>query len=238
MPIVRLDMLQQFAAINLTADAGAVPGKKHVPSCVEVMLVWNLTDGKLARNVLAAQYSGGFVPTSAIADSILNTLIGGAGWTSLAAFMPTTSALTRIELRDINTVDQPIVPSVAAGAFGTSASPALPSENAVVITLRTALTGPGNRGRAYIPNWATNALGANDVVAAGAVTALQNWANTNLRNAMNSNGLIWSLALPDRVAYTGSTGTAHPARNAHTQPVTSQTVRDNHWDTVRRRGLK
>jgi hypothetical protein len=30
----------------------------------------------------------------------------------------------------------------------------------------------------YVPDWATNALGAGNVIAAGAVTALQAWPNT------------------------------------------------------------
>jgi hypothetical protein len=69
------------------------------------------------------------------------------------------------------------------------------------------------------------------------VTSVQNWAN-GIPAIFTTNGLTLALGLPARSAYTGTTGTPHPARVAATLPVTSLLVRDNHWDSQRRRGLK
>jgi hypothetical protein len=202
-----------------------------------VVILWGLASGKVGHSVLYGRYGGGFVPTSGIANSILTGLTSGAGWTGLAAFMAATAGLSGIQLRDVATANQPIVSNTVGGQPGTSASPELPDETAVVVTLRTALTGRANRGRLYTAGYATNALGSGNVVAAGAVTALQAWATT-ISSVLSGQGLTWVLGQRARAAYTGSTGTQHPARAATSTPVTLATVRDNHWDSQRRRGLK
>jgi hypothetical protein len=89
----------------------------------------------------------------------------------------------------------------------------------------------------FIPGWATNALASGNVVAAAAVTALQSWANT-LGGTYSANGMPVALGHKARAAYTGTSGTPHPARPAGLVPITNLVVRDNHWDSMRRRGLK
>jgi hypothetical protein len=169
---------------------------------------------------------------------MLTQLASGAGWTGLAAYMPTTSSLFSVSFRDMNTANNAFITSNAAAVPGTSASPALPDEVAVVVTMRTAKTGQANRGRVYNPAWATNALGAGGIVLAAAVTALGTWATNNLLAAFAPRGLTAVLGQPARASYTGTTGTLHPARTAGSIAITSAVVRDNHWDTIRRRGLK
>jgi len=237
MPIVRLDNFQQFSAINVLSDPGHIAGPKIVPQCAQITLTWNHVNGKFFHVVLAGRYAGAFAGTVAQCNSILTALTTGASWTALATYIHPTAALTSVQIRNIAIADQPILSSSASGQVGTSTGSPLPGEVAAVITLRTALTGQANRGRAYISGWGTNALGTVDTIAAATVTALQNWANT-IPAAITSGGYTWCLALPARSAYTGTGGRLHPARDARTQDITSQTVRDNHWDTQRRRGLK
>jgi hypothetical protein len=237
MPIVRLDNLQQFAAVNLTSDPGYDASNRTIPSCVEVTLAWGLEDGHTAHNVMHARYGAGFTPSTAIATAIFNGLTSGTQWDALKIFLATATFAAQVTLRDLNAPNQPIIPSANAGVPGTSASPSLPNETAAVITLRTAQVGPGFRGRIYFPGWATNALGAGNIIAAGAVTALTNWAST-IPTVLSGQGLQFALGQHSRIAYTGSGGKPHPARPANTVLITSQTVRDNHWDTIRKRGLK
>ena len=235
--IVNLANFPQFTAINLLSDPGAIGGKVQVPQCAQIVLGFILEDGKVAHCVLYGRYAGAFSGTSAQANSILTALTTGGAWTALAAFWATTNGLNTCSIRDVNTVDNPIIQNTAGGALGTSASPSIANETALCITLRTAKVGPQNRGRMYIPGWATNALGSDNVAAAAVVTALQTWANT-IPSALSAQGYTWSIGQKARAAYTGSTGTQHPARDATSIPITSQVVRDNHWDTQRRRGLK
>lgn len=237
MPIVRLDQLQQFAAVNLLLDPGAIGGPTIVPSCAQITLQFTVEGGKVAHIVLYGRYSGPFAGTPTQANNILTALTTGASWTALAAFLATTTSFSFVTIRDVASANQPLIPSNIAGASGTSASPALPSEVAAVITHRTALAGKSGRGRSYMPGFATNSLGVGNVIAAGAVTALSNWGAT-IGGAINAQGYVFVLGLKARQAYTGSTGTDHPARVATSVPITSSTVRDNHWDSQRRRGLK
>lgn|SRR5215471_2252799 len=234
---MRVDASQQFLAVNVLSDPGAIGGPVVVPNCAQIVLVWNVEGGKLGHNVLYGRYAGTFAGTVAQASSILTALSSGGAWTALAAFLANTAALTAVTIRDVNTANQPILQSSVSGANGTSASAALPSEVAAVITLRTANTGRANRGRVYVPGWATNSLGAGNVIAGAAVTALGNWANT-IPGALAGQGYTWVIGQKARAAYTGSTGTSHPARAATSIQVSSQVVRDNHWDSQRRRGLR
>jgi hypothetical protein len=235
--LVNLANFQQFAAINVLTDPGALGGPVVIPSCAQLRLLWTTGSGKAAHNVLTVRYNGAFAGSAAQLNSILTGLTTGAQWTALSAHIAPTAGLVAADIRDINQPNQPIIPSTGAGAVGTSSGSELPNEVAVCVTLRTAFTGPQNRGRLYVPGWATTALGANNTIAAAAVTALTNWSSI-IAGVLSAQGYTWCIGHPARQAYTGSTGTVHPARVAGSVPITTISVRDNHWDSQRRRGLK
>ena len=238
MRVVNIEAFQQFTAVQLLSDPGHIGGPVVVPNGIKLMIVWTLADGKIARNVLGGIAPAGYSPTTALAEAARAALVAGSGWSTLAGFLAPTISLTRVELQDIRSAHNAAIPSTGAATPGTSAGTALPSEVAAVISIRTAKTGQAGRGRAYIPGWATNALGASDLIAAAAFTALTNWT-TNISNAITAAGLSWALILPERNGYTSpSTGTVHAHRDAVMAPVTSSLVRDNHWDSQRRRGLR
>lgn len=235
--IVNLANLEQFAAVELQFDGGAIGGPKIIPQCAEITLNWFLADGKLAHNVLHGRYAGGYAGTQAQANSILTGLTQGGAWTALAAFIAPTTGFGSVSLRNIAVADQPIITSTVGGSVGTSTGTELPDEIAVVVTKRTALTGRANRGRIYIPGWATNSVATGNVVAAAAVTALNNWAAT-IKTTLAAQGYTFVIGQVERKAYVGDTGTSHPARLAGTVEVTTTEVRDNHFDSQRRRGLR
>jgi hypothetical protein len=235
--VLRLDNLQQFQAINVLSDPGSIGGPVVIPNAIKVMLVWTLGNGRTGRNVLGMTVPGSFTATAAIAESLRAAFTAGSPWSSYAAFLANTVALARVEILDIRQANMTVVASTGAAAPGTSASPELPDEVAAAVTIRTALTGPANRGRFYLPGFATNALGAGNIIAAGAVTAITNFA-LQIGTAVAGQGMSWVVLHPARQAYTGVTGTQHPARTPGSVPITSVTVRDNHWDSQRRRGLK
>jgi hypothetical protein len=235
--LVNLANFPQLTAINLQADLGATGGPKIVDQCAEVILGFTLESGKTGHIILGGRYAGAFSLTPADATAMLSSFTTGAQWTALAAFLAAQTRLSSVNIRNISARDQPLLPSTGAGAPGTSASPSLPNEVALVTTFRTAQTGPRYRGRMYWPGWATNALGAGNVSADAANTAMDNWS-TLIPTVFASHGLTHVLALPARVAYIGATGTSHPARPMESPAVTSRNVINNHWDSQRRRGLK
>jgi hypothetical protein len=235
--LINLANLPQFTAINLTADPGYDPSNRIIPGCAQIRIRWALADGKVGYNVLHGSYAGAFHGSQSEANAILTALTTGGNWTALAAFLGTAVGLTGVDIRDLGAADRPIIPSIAVGQNGTSVSTTLPSEVAAVITARTAFTGPANRGRVYVPGWASNAVGAGDVIASAAVTALGNWGSI-IAGALSASGYVFGIGHFHRLPYTSATGGSHAERPAGLVPITTVSVRDNHWDTVRRRGLK
>lgn len=238
--VIRLADLEQFAAINLLSDPGYDNGPFVIPNCWRVVINWSLTDARVAHNILYGAHTGGGAPTGANAESIFNQITTGAVWTTLAGFLASTASITGVSILDVGSAQGIPVSSTGVAKPGTSASPALPDETAIVYTLRTAKSGPSGRGRAYIPGFATNALGTGGVVNAATVTAVGNWMGSAVGPAISSVVGPWSLGLPHRLAYTSPvTGREFPERPAQTVPVTAASgVRDNHWDSQRRRGLR
>jgi len=235
--IIRLDQLEQFAAVKIISDPGAVGGPVHVPSCAQIVLQWTTEAGIVGHNVLYGRFAGGFSGTVAQANGIKTGLTTGAPWTALAAHLAVGTTLSFVTIRNVDVDDQALIPSNVGGGVGTSTGVALPAEVAAVLTKRTAFTGRANRGRIYLPGWATTALGTGNVIAGPALTALNNWGAT-INATFSANGYVHVLGQQARNAYTGSTGTLHPARPAGSVDVTSVSAADNHWDSQRRRGLR
>ena len=238
MRVLDISKLQTFTAVNLLSDPGAIPGKVQIPNAAQIVLTWTLADGKSGHNVLYGRYIPPFAGTAAQATAILAALGSGAQWTAYAAFLATTTSLFNVTIRDVNTIDQPIISATTGAAPGASASPEMPDEVAAVVTLRTGKVGPGNRGRIYLPGFATNALATGNVIAPATVTALGNWAQT-IKTAFAAQGYTLALGQRERAAYTSPiTGANFPHRPAAAPDITALVVRDNHWDSQRRRGLR
>jgi hypothetical protein len=237
MPVIRLDQLQQFAAINVLSDPGVLGGPIVVPNCVQIVLNWTLSAGKTAHNVLYGRAAGVPAPTAAQAEAIRGAITTGAAWTALASGLATSAALASVSIRSVHTASQLPVFSTGAAVSGSNASIALPNEVALCVTLRTAVGGPSGRGRFYVPGWSEGIGTANNVVGATVVTNLTTWA-AGFTSIFAGQGYTWVLGLPARAAYVGSTGTAHPARAASSVTIVQALCRNNTWDSQRRRGLK
>jgi hypothetical protein len=234
--VVNLANFQTFTAINLLLDPGLIGGPVIIPNCVQVVLRWTLASGKIGHNVMYGRTAGVPAPTVPQADAILTALGTGAAWTAFAQRLSVSTALAGVNLRSVHTAGAPIFESTGAAHAGTNPAIALPNEVALCITERTAGTGRSNRGRIYIPGYANDAVGTGNVVGSAFVADTQTWANTIIA-ALSGQGMTLVVGNPARQAYTGSTGTPHPARPAGSVTVTALQVRDNHWDSQRRRGL-
>lgn len=235
--ILNLANLPQFTAINVLNDPGFDPDIKPIPLCMEVRLNFLLDSGKTGHNVMHVRYSTGFPGSVTLANSYFSSIASALNTSGLLALLHTTTVFTGVSLRDKAVLHAPYIDSNLGTTPGQATGTALPNEVAAVLTERTAIVGPGGRGRIYITGFNTAQSITGNVMAGALVTALTTYA-TSLRNAMNAQGQTMCLALPSRVAYTGSTGTNHPPRLAQTVDVTNIVLRDNHWDSQRRRGLK
>jgi hypothetical protein len=235
---VALDSLQQLAVVKVSDDLGAVPGKKIVTSCAQVVLNWQLPNGKRAHNVMYGKFSGPFALTVADANAIYLGLSTGTQATALLTHFSPTTQMQSVDLRNVDVKDQPLIVGTVTSRPGTAATPSQAGEMAEVITLRTAIAGPGGRGRIYLPALCNADWNAGDLMGASAVADINTWAGT-IASVLTGRGLQFVLGLAARVAYTSPiTGTPHEARASVGAPITSAALRDNHWDTQRRRGLK
>jgi len=238
MPLVNLSNLQQFTAINLLSDPGHVGGPVVVPNAIKVMPLWTVGDGKLTRNVLGGIVGSFTSASSTVAEAIRAAIVGNSQFGPLLAQLATTVSFTGVEIQDIRQAGLPVFRSTGAAVPGTGTGIELPDEVALVLTLRTARIGRQWRGRLYQQGWCSAALGAGNTATAAAVTALSNYPNALLAG-FAAGGLSWGLIQPHRAAYVSpKTGTSFPERLAHIEPVVGQVVRDNHWDSQRRRGLR
>jgi hypothetical protein len=218
----------------MPADPGRIPGPIVIPNCIAVMVTWTLPNTKTVYNVLHGQVAGGFSATSAVAEAIFTAIKGAAGWTSWKANVNSGVALAAISLRDMRTLNQPLVTSTTGTSAGTGAGTALPPGDALVVTLRSALAGRSARGRVYLPGLDSSALAAGGVAAAGTMTNAKAFVDA-VSTALTASAVTLAIANPARQSYTGTTGALHPARSAGITPVTSTVVRNNIIDHQRRR---
>ncbi len=235
--VINLANFPTFTAINLLTDPGYDRADHVIPNCIQVVVDWALEDGKLAHNVLHGRVSGSFTPTAPVAQAIFSALSASLGPSGLSLQLATTTLMTGVTLRDLRVANMPLVASTGASVPGLAAGEAMPNEVAAVITLRTAFAGRSARGRIYVPGFSVSSTAAGNVMSPATVAALTSWGNS-IPGTFSSNGLTFCLGLPHRLAYVSAAGTPHAERLATTLDVTSQVVRDNHWDSQRRRGLK
>ena len=163
----------------------------------------------------------------------LNSALTSSG---LVPLLHTSSSLFGVGIRDISAAHTTEYVSTGTAVAGTGTGAALPPQTAFVVTLRTGTAGQGGRGRVYLPGFASVADTGNGVATGAVSTACQAFI-TSLQSGMNAltTPLTFCVARPARAAYTGKTGTSHPARAAGTLPVTAIVSENNVWDTQRRR---
>lgn len=218
-------------------DGGHIGGSVEIPNDIRVRMVW--LDTVSTRNMYSfidAQVAPTFALTPAIVSAVQASLVASYN-ANIASFQPTSISFFGCDMRDIRPPgNNSIVTAVpATGTSGTSASPLLPHGVAAVLTKRTARAGQAFRGRMYLPGWAQNADTGDGVITATLVTALGVFAS-GILSALSGQSMIPALAQPARNQYAGITGTVHPARPAGVVPLTSLTLRNNAWDSQRRRG--
>lgn len=227
--------LLETGAVDMPpADPGYIGGPVVIPQCLEIRLRWTLANGRTAVNVIHGRYTGAPAWSVGAANAIataLSTLLTSSG---LISQLHTTTSFAGVDIRDLGVANNAMFSSSNAAVPCTGTGTPLAPQTALVITLRTAKAGPGFRGRYYQCGWASVAQGAGGTAVAGATTALTAWGN-GLGGAISPQGALLCIAQKARKAYTGDSGTVHPARNADTVLVTSQNVRNGIWDTQRKR---
>jgi hypothetical protein len=185
----------------------------------EIRIVWAYAGTDWALNVLHAQLPGGESVNQGLADGWATDLSAAHTSSGLEALQPTAVSLDRVGVRDLRTANQPMHEANIASA-GTSANDLLPRAASLVVTMRTSLAGRSFRGRSYVPGFdeAQNTVEGTAVPAATAAAT------------------AWIAAIRTAATARGHTLAVGSVKLGISTPVTAQIVRDNVWDTQRRRG--
>jgi hypothetical protein len=200
-----------------------------VPNTVQVRVIWSVSAVPFAVNVLHFRNAGSVAVDQSLANGIAsdvsaafssNVGVGGQ-WNS-------STGITRVDVRDLNTANQPEFTAPVSGALGTASAELLPKQVALVVTLRTALAGRSFRGRVYVPGWSEIANQAGGV-ASTTTMSLADGIVRNIRANLSIRGLIMG------VVSTRANKAPRPV-NIITD-VVSLAVRDNQWDNQRRRNI-
>lgn len=223
-------------------DEGHIPGPIFIPNCAAVRLIWSLPNGKQANNVLHGSYTSFAITTQAQVNTLYTAIAAGFTSSGLAAAVVTTAELVAVGVRNLA---QSGTAGVGFGEFvsnlgataGTATGDALPANVSFVVSLKTGLSLQANRGRVYLTGYAESANQPGGIASDAAKNASVAFMGTT-QSAMTAQGLTLCIAHPARAAYTGSTGTPHPARGAGTVQVTSILALNNVWDSTRLRSQR
>jgi hypothetical protein len=214
-------------------DGGRIPGPVEITNCIEVVWFWILPNTRIAHTITHARSTGTFVPSPTTAEAI-RAAIAASYTAHLAAFQNALSGFQKVSVRDMTARTNPAFESTGATVGGTDPGNALPPQTALVLSGKTAERGKGFNARLYIPGWSA-AADAGSGTAVSTLTAAMNSFGTEVLQAYSGQGLTMCVAHPHRQTYTGITGTVHPDRPAAMVNLTTLTMKDLVFDTVRAR---
>lgn len=222
--------------------------KLVVPNSAQLRIVWGLSGSSIsAVNVLGLSITGSVTFDQTLANT-LDAMVKAAFTSStLNAHVHPSHTLFAAAVRDVRTADQPEYFGTGAQVAGTepSADP-LPTGIALVVSLKTARAGPSGRGRVYLTGFTEADNTTAHIASAALITAAGNFIST-IRTNLGTSGLALAVLAraAERKAVTTETFHAdgsvssvvenHPARSASSAVVTSVVVRNNLWDSQRRR---
>lgn len=215
-------------------DGGRIKGPANVRNVVEIQGFIALPNTKMSTFKVYGAYTTAPTTLPAIAQALF-TSISSAWGTNLAQYMHTQTSFQKVGVRDMASYLNPISIGTGTAVAGSSASPAMPSGAAIVMTENIASRGKGLKGRNYLGGWATNADAGAGLINSAVQTAI-NAFGTAVFNAITAQNLQPCVAQVARQQYVGITGTTHAARIDGHVNVTTYTCSDLLWDAQRRRG--
>lgn len=227
--------MSQAAVSTRKVDGGKIKGAQACPSTIEIQVKQTGSNGKSANFTCHAQYATTPPSLTTLATALWNS-ISGAWGTNLAPQMHPNSQITAVWVRDMANVNNPIVVGSGAAIVGTGTGNPLPAEVAIVITENIIKRGKGLKGRMYLSGFVDTASGTTGQISAAGMAAAGGFA-TALFAAITAQSLTPCVAEVARQQYVGLTGTTHLARVAAPVGVTQYVVRNNEFDTQRRRGI-
>lgn len=216
-----------------------------VANAALLRLLWTLPGGGQMVNVIGVN-AGATAINQSTANG-LGTAIKGAFNSGLYKnHVHPSVALAAVGIRDIRDINLPEYLDSGAAVAGAATGDALARQVALVVSLRTAHAGRGYRGRIYLGGFDENSEDSDGTASAALVTDAGTFI-TAVQGAINAQGMSMAVVGKNKLARSivttvtnpdGTTSTktkSYPATAGHVDTVISIQVRNDTWDSQRRR---
>lgn len=203
-----------------------------IPSAASLKLRWG-DDVHEWSNVLTMRYSSPPTFGPGLAESVFTSLKSAAVTAGLMLHVAPEWSFLGVELKDINSANNPGYLSTGAAQAGSATEASLPLSMAAEVSLRTARAGRGYVGRFYMAGLSKGAQ-----VDAFSYTTAAGDAIAAFLDAIRTSppsGLQLALGQRELQAGEDSHGNPMPPRPASAEPVTHIQITDYVFDTQRRR---
>jgi len=210
-----------------------VSGPVVIPNCLEMKLHWTL-GGARCSNVLHGMNSFPAPLDPTLAEQLFAAMKANTSTTAFLGICTPGLAFTGVSVKDLRTANQADLPSTGGAALGTSADPPLASNAALVVTLRTAQSGQGFRGRIYLLGLVASTLDDANTFS-DATNGIATAFVEGIRQVMSTNTMPMGVAQRALGAGTHHDGSPWAARPADIIPVVSVDVANTRVDSQRRR---
>jgi len=216
------------------ASPGYIAGPLIIPLTFQMRLLWTLPNSKTATNVLHLIVPDGTVNSQALADALYDGIVGFGDTAPYLAYLSSETSLVGVDVRDIRTASQALFQSTGLATAGTGGGNALPEEVSLVVTLRTALAGRAHRGRIFLTGFDDSTLDVNGHADATFVLTTLAFV-AGIVAIIGENGMDLGVGHRGHAEYINAKGATVAAEAAGTDRVTNVIVRDNVFDSQRRR---
>jgi hypothetical protein len=191
-------------------------------------------NGRNVSNVLHGNLTVAGPINPASAETIFSAIKGNSATTALLAMLGPTAEFSGVAVKDMRTPNMGEYRSSSLPAPGTGTGTMIPLNGALVVTLRTAQSGQGFRGRVYIAGWESTAL-SGPLDFTGAAGAAAKAFVDGVNTVMTAQGIPMVVAQRSLAAGTHHDGTPWAARPSGVLPVISTDIANPRIDSQRRR---
>jgi hypothetical protein len=210
-------------------------GPLVIPNCAEVKLKFQ-QGGMAISNVLHGHLTAAGPLNPGIAESIFSAIKADPATATWFGHLAADVSFRGVDVKDLRAANNPTIESTGLPMSATGTGTPLPQSIAFVITLRTAFSGKGYFGRAYLIGLTqTDQQDSRHFVDTLGVPAIA-WLNA-VNSAMTAQGLPWVVA--QRTLLANTDPAAPPAmqemRPANVVPINQAVVTDYRMDSQRRR---
>jgi hypothetical protein len=210
-----------------------VAGPVVIPNCIEVLLSWT-SSNRTFHNALHGNLTAVGPINPGMAETLFSAIKANAATTTWLGHLGTGVRFAGCAVKDLRAPNNPMYFSTGTVVPGTAVGVELPLSSSLVVTLRTAQSGQGFRGRVYLAGMTDAALASPlaflDTVGTDAVAFIE-----GVDSAMGTQNIPMVVAQRALQAGTHHDGSPWAARDAGVLDVIAKDIANPRIDSQRKR---